>query len=84
MRKYTRDIFKSFVIHNLCKASAITGSTTDISEQIAQQYWQEIDYSKILEMQNQCSRDAVNGFVHVLSTCLFFIPEYNSKLIFDT
>ena len=84
LRKITRDTFKTLVIHNLCKASAITGSTTDISEQTARQYWQEIDYSKILDVQNQCAEDAVNGFVYVLATCLFFIPEYNSNLIFDT
>ena len=84
LRKITRDTFKALVIHNLCKASAITGSTTDISEQTARQYWQKIDYSKILDVQNQCAEDAVNGFVYVLATCLFFIPEYNSNLIFDT
>lgn len=84
LRKYTRETFKAFVVHNLCKASAITGGTTDISEQTARQYWQEIDYSRILDVQNQCAADAVNGFVYVLATCLFFIPEYNSKLIFDT
>ena len=27
---------------------------------------------------------ATDGFVYVLATCLFFIPEYNSNLIFDT
>ena len=84
LRKYSRELFRDFVIHNLCKASAMTQGTTDISAQTAQQYWQRLSLEEILEVQNQCSQDAVNGFVHVLATCLFFIPEYHSKLIFDT
>ena len=84
LRKYTRELFRDFVIHNLCKASAMTRGTTDISAHTAQQYWQRLSLEEILDVQNQCSQDAVNGFVHVLATCLFFIPEYHSKLIFDT
>lgn len=84
LRKYTRELFRDFVIHNLSKASAIAKGTTDISAQTAQQYWQNMRMDEILDVQNQCSQDALNGFVHVLATCLFFIPEYHSKLIFDT
>lgn len=84
LRKYTRELFRDFVIHNLCKASVMTKGTTDISAETAQQFWQRLSLEEILEVQNQCSQDAVNGFVHVLATCLFFIPEYHSKLIFDT
>ncbi|MBQ5338578.1 MAG: hypothetical protein J6Z40_05370 [Oscillospiraceae bacterium] len=84
LRKYSRELFRDFVIHNLCKASVMTKGTTDISAQTAQQYWQRLSLEEILDVQNQCSQDAMNGFVHVLATCLFFIPEYHSKLIFDT
>ncbi|MBR3668080.1 MAG: hypothetical protein IKN66_13185 [Ruminococcus sp.] len=83
LRKYTRELFRSFVIHNLCKASSITKGSSELTVLNAEQYWKNIDYSEILEVQNQCSSDAATGFVYVLATCLFFIPEYNSRLIFD-
>ncbi len=84
LRKYTRDIFKEFVIHNLCKASAMVNGTTDISIQTAQQYWQSMRLDQILNIQNQCAQSPTVGYVYVLATCLFFIPEYHSKLIFGT
>ncbi len=82
LRKYTKELIIDFVIHNLCKASAITCGSKELSKSVAKEYWSSIDYSKILDVQNQCSRDAATGFVYVLSTCLFLIPEYNSDLIF--
>lgn len=84
LRKYSRELFRDFVIHNLCKASAMTRGTTDISAETARQYWQSLSLDEILEIQNQCSLSPIDGFVYVLATCLFFIPEYHSKLIFDT
>ncbi len=80
----TREVLKEFVIHNLCKGSAMTRETTDISVETARQYWQSLSLDEILEIQNQCSLSPIDGFVYVLATCLFFIPEYNSNLIFDT
>lgn len=82
LKKYDRNILKELVIHNLCKASAITQGTTDISDSIAKKYWNSRDYNAILDVQNKSSRNDAAGFVHVLATCLFFIPEYNSNLIF--
>ena len=84
LRKYTRELFRNFVIHNLCKASAMTRGTTDISAETARQYWHSMNLDEILAIQNQCSLSPIDGFVYVLATCLFFIPEYHSKLIFDT
>lgn len=82
LEQYTKELFREFVIHNLCKASAITRDTDDISVLTAQQYWESIDYSEIADVENQCSHSEQTGFVYVLATCLFFIPEYNSDLIF--
>ncbi|MBR6395293.1 MAG: hypothetical protein IKS13_10830 [Ruminococcus sp.] len=83
LNNYTRELFRNFVIHNLCKASTITKGTTDISDSIAKQYWENIDYNEILDVENFYSNSKEYGFVYVLATCLFFIPEYNSKLIFE-
>lgn len=83
IKKYSRQLIQQFVIHNLCKASAITTGTTEISHSIAKQYWDNRNYVEILDVENLCSSCEQTGFVYVLATCLFFIPEYNSCLIFD-
>lgn len=83
IKKYSRQLIQQFVIHNLCKASAITIGTTEISHSIAKQYWDNRNYVEILDVENLCSSCEQTGFVYVLATCLFFIPEYNSCLIFD-
>ena len=82
LSKITKDVFRELVIHNLCKASAITGGNSEISEREAKSYWDNKDMIKILNLQNECSRNERDGFAYVLATCLFFIPEYNSKLVF--
>lgn len=81
---YTKELFRELVIHNLCKASTITRGTKEISTQIAKDYWETRDYEEILDVENRCSFSSQTGFVYVLATCLFFIVEYNSKLIFGT
>lgn len=83
LRKIEAEDFRQFVIHNLCKASHITQGTKGISEEIAHSYWDSLDMLNILKCQNRYSKDLLNGFVSVICTCLFFIPEYNSKLIFN-
>lgn len=83
LRKYTKELINDFVIHNLCKASTMTRGSKELSKTVAKEYWNSKDYDEILDIQNKCSRDTATGFVYVLATCLFLIPEYNSNLIFD-
>ena len=40
-----------------------------------------LDLIKILKIQNDVSSDVETGFIWVLSTCLFLIPDYNFSLI---
>lgn len=83
LRRIQAEDFREFVIHNLCKASHIIFGTSDISEKTANDYWAKLDMLDILKEQNKHSTDKQNGFIYVLCTCLFFIPEYNSNLIFN-
>ena len=89
--------FKEVVKYNLCKCSLITKKisqsnyemiydngqvrniTNELIYQIASEYWFKMDYQEILKLQNSNS----NNYIYVLCTCVFFILEYNSKLIFD-
>ena len=82
LRKLNRDILKALVVHNICKVSEIVDGVADLTDSFAEQYWGKIDLNKTLYIQSICSQDSKNGFVYVLATCLFFIPEYNTKLIF--
>lgn len=90
LRKLGREEFKQLLIHNLCKAACITEAETSpkkikcISEETAYKYYLYHDFLNILEKQIYCSADRQTGFVYVLATCLFFISDYNPKLIFNS
>lgn len=80
-----RDTFKELTIHHFCKASAILYGSSDISESTAYQIWNNIDNIRLylLDEQNTLSADFSSGFVYVIATCLWFICEYNSSLVFS-
>lgn len=80
-----RDTFKELTIHHFCKASAILYGSSDISESTACQIWNNIDNIRLrlLDEQNILSADLSSGFVYVIATCLWFICEYNSSLVFS-
>lgn len=84
LKKIQTEDFRQFVIHNLCKASFIIKGGGEVSETIAYNYWKNMNMSLILKKQNQHSEDILCGSVYVLCTCLFFIPDYKSSLIFST
>ena len=43
--------------------------------------FEQVDLSQILNVQNEVSQDMENGFIWVLNTCIFLIPDYNFRLI---
>ncbi len=81
LSKISREDFRELVMHNLCKASRVAYSTESLSYETALEYWDQLDLDAVLDKQNTFALSN-DKFVYVLSTCLFFIPEYNSKLIF--
>lgn len=88
LRRLNTEDFKKLVIHNLCKAACMTGEDASrqlkcISEEAAYKYHIRCDLFCILKKQLGCSASTETGFVYVLATCLFFIPDYNPELIFD-
>lgn len=80
---YVRNILKQIIWHNISKANKIQFGQYQIPANQYKEYFERLDLTKILEKQNLASRDAVTGFIWVLNTCLFFIAEYNFKLIED-
>ena len=43
--------------------------------------FEKIDLMQILNVQNEVSKDEETGFIWVLSTCTFLIPDYNFRLV---
>lgn len=77
--KYMRNVFRQIVLHNISKASKIQDSNTYDSD--LKTIFDLLDLNKILKKQNRVSADEASGFIWVLNTCVFLIPDYNIKLI---
>lgn len=79
--QYMREIFKQIIRHNICKANRIQNNQYVIDDdQYRERFWQ-LDPVRILEIQNICSRGEAEGFIWVLCTCIFFVAEYNFRLV---
>ncbi|MDY5577674.1 MAG: hypothetical protein SPF70_09465 [Lachnospiraceae bacterium] len=78
---YMREMFKQIVIHNICKANKIQNGLYQISGNEYKQCFQQLDLDKILQIQNEVSRDAQNGYIWVLNTCVFLIADYNFSFV---
>lgn len=51
-------------------------SVTELEKQ-----FKRLDLSKILDVQNEVSRDVKTGFIWVLNTCVLLVPDYNFKVL---
>ncbi|MBQ4522703.1 MAG: hypothetical protein IJA10_07105 [Lachnospiraceae bacterium] len=78
---YMREMFKQIVIHNICKANKVQNGLYQISCNEYKQCFQQLDLDKILQIQNEVSRDVQNGYIWVLNTCVFVIADYNFSLV---
>lgn len=81
--QYTREVFKQIIIKNICKANKIQNGEFKIREEQYKLCFDRLDLIKILRIQNCFSRETDKGYIWVLNTCLFFIAEYNFKMIME-
>lgn len=79
--KYMREIFKKIIYHNICKANRIQNGQYDIEEDKYKECFEKLNLTEILRVQNICSQDADRGYIWVLNTCVFFVAEYNFRLV---
>lgn len=77
--EYMRKVFQEIVCHNIRKAAKIQNEDTNIGD--FRKQFERLDLSEILNIQNEVSGDAENGFIWVLSTCVLLIPDYNFRLV---
>lgn len=80
---YMRSLFQQIIYHNICKANRILYGQYQIPEDKYKEYFERLDLTEILKTQNLVSKDATKGFIWVLNTCIYFVAEYNFKLVTD-
>lgn len=80
---YARELFVQIILHNIYKANKLQNGKYLIESNRLQEVFYELDWEKILCVQNGSSRDLVLGVIWVLNTCVTFIPEYRFSLIQD-
>lgn len=79
--EHMRKMFIQIIRQNICKANHIQNGKYNLEEDKYKQYFEQLDLIEILNSQNLASQDEQNGFIWVLSTCVFVIPEYNFSLV---
>ncbi|MCI9417652.1 MAG: hypothetical protein HFI82_09660 [Eubacterium sp.] len=80
---FMRNVIQQIIHHNICKANNILYGQYQIPEDRYREYFERLDLKEILKAQNLVSSDFAKGFIWVLNTCIFFIAEYNFKLVRD-
>lgn len=78
---YMREVFREIILHNIEKANKLQNNGHVTENQEYKKWFENLDTLKILEVQNKASEDKINGFIWVLNTCVFVVPEYNWGLI---
>jgi len=80
---YIRGIFQQIIFHNISKANRIQYSQYQIPSDKYKEYFEKLNLTEILKIQNFSSQDNISGFIWVLNTCIYFIAEYNFSLVTD-
>lgn len=78
---YMRGIFKQIIRHNIFKAFKVQFNSDMKNDKKYRDIFEKIDLKKILNIQNTASRSYETGFIWVLCTCVFLVPEYNFALV---
>lgn len=81
--RYMRYILQKVIEHNICKANQIQYKQYEIPEKRYKDYFERIDFSEILRVQNLSGRDDRSGIIWVLNTCVLFVAEYNFNLLME-
>ena len=74
-------MIKQIVIHNICKANKVQNVIYQTSCDEYKQCFEQLNLERILQIQNEASRDEQNGYIWVLNTCIFVIADYNFLLV---
>lgn len=76
---YIKSIIKKIIYYNVCKSNKILNDRYSIDEYEYESVFKNLDYDKILEIQNNSCLH--KNYMCILNTCLFLIPSYNFNLV---
>jgi len=79
--EYVRRVFVEIIRQNICKARKIVGESYNIPGDLLHDAFEMIDFSQVLDAENEASRDAESGVIKVLNTSVLLVPDYNFSLI---
>ncbi|NLO10703.1 MAG: hypothetical protein GX129_12680 [Clostridiales bacterium] len=77
--EHMRNILREIIVHNIKKASKIQSTYSNTSDY--DELYELLDLNDILKEQNNVSKDVLLGYIWVLNTCIFIVPDYNIKLL---
>ena len=77
--EHMKSLFQQIIIHNIRKASRI--QQIEFENGKIKEIYEKLDLLRILEIQNECSKDETGGFIWVLNTSVFVIADYNFSLV---
>lgn len=80
---YLRWLFQQIIFHNILKGNRILSGNYDIPKERHKECFEGLNLIDILKKQNECSRDEISGFIWVLNTCVYFVPNYNFNLLYS-
>ena len=78
---FSRKLFIQIIRHNIYKTNKILTDDYFIPEDELHDYFLNLELEDVLKKQNADSRDVENGCITVLSTGVFWVPDYNFGLI---
>jgi len=79
--EYARNVLTQIILHNICKANKLQNGVFAVRNEEYRNVFFDIDWTTILSIQNNASRDALLGIIWILNTCITFVPEYNFGLL---
>lgn len=77
--EHMRGNFIQIILHNISKGIKIQDEEIHVDDYRV--LFESLDLSKILDKQNNLSKDIESGCIWVLNTSVFLVPDYNFTLI---
>jgi len=78
---FTRRLFVRIIRHNIYKTNQILHEEYALDDESIRGYYDQLLLEEVLDVQNVSSRNLATGVIAVLNTSVFFVPDYNFKLI---
>lgn len=79
--EFMQKVLCRIICMSIRKANMVQGGDYGLMPEQIKDVFADLDFVKIAEQQCECSNDAQQGFIWVLNTSLFFVPDYSFSFI---